>query len=144
MQGLGKDMRIFLLGRMLVLLSLRAYTYILSQTGRMVSANLSTYSLPILIQPPFIRQAIQAGKHVLSEKPIAKDVATALDLLRWYHERARTAPGDRKILWAVGENIRYQDKFEAAAKVMGTLGSLKRFRVSVHGMVTRESKYYSE
>ena len=40
--------------------------------------------LPILVQPDFIKKALSAGKHVLAEKPIAKDVATATELLDWY------------------------------------------------------------
>jgi predicted dehydrogenase len=37
--------------------------------------------LPIPVQPDIIRRCFVAGKHVLSEKPIAKDVSTARLLL---------------------------------------------------------------
>ena len=33
--------------------------------------------LPITLQPAIIQKALAAGKHVLSEKPVAPDVATA-------------------------------------------------------------------
>ncbi|OJJ88505.1 Gfo/Idh/MocA family protein [Aspergillus glaucus CBS 516.65] len=97
-----------------------------------------TIALPITIQPEYIRLAIQAGKHVFSEKPIAKDVATAIDLIRWY--RSQTGP-DRKILWAVGENWRWMDKYKKTAAEVGLHG-LDSFRVKVHSMIKPDSKYH--
>lgn len=85
--------------------------------------------------------AIQAGKHVFSEKPIAKDVATAIGLIRWY--RSQTGP-DRKILWAVGENWRWMDKYKKTAAEAGLHGGLDSFRVKVHSMIKPESKYHSK
>lgn len=41
-------------------------------------------ALPILSQANIIARALQAGKHVLSEKPVAKDVATATKMLQDY------------------------------------------------------------
>jgi len=35
-------------------------------------------SLPIIAQPDYIKKALLAGKHVLSEKPVAKDLETGL------------------------------------------------------------------
>lgn len=95
-------------------------------------------SLPILIQPDFIRQALLAGKHVLSEKPIAKDVATARELLEWYRANIDT----NKVIWAVGENYRYLTKFLFAAERVRELGSVKNFRVNVHNMVKQDNKYF--
>uniref|UniRef100_A0A093XFX8 Gfo/Idh/MocA-like oxidoreductase N-terminal domain-containing protein n=1 Tax=Talaromyces marneffei PM1 TaxID=1077442 RepID=A0A093XFX8_TALMA len=40
-------------------------------------------SLPIANQVPFIRSALSAGKHVLSEKPVAENVADAVNLIKW-------------------------------------------------------------
>lgn len=85
--------------------------------------------------------AIQAGKHVFSEKPIAKDVATAIELIRWY--RSQTGP-DRKILWAVGENWRWMDKYKETSTVIANQGCPKSFRVKVHSMIKPNSKYHSE
>ena len=98
----------------------------------------NTTSLPILVQPDFIRQALQAGKHVLSEKPIAKDVATARDLLRWCDSHIDS---DRT-LWAVAENFRYQGKYVRAAEEVRKRGGVKTFRVCARSMITTESKYY--
>lgn len=95
-------------------------------------------SLPILVQPDFIRQALLAGKHVLSEKPIAKDVATARELLSWYQNNIDTS----KVFWAVGENFRYMTKFLFAAEQVRQMGQVRNFRVNVHSLVKQDNKYY--
>lgn len=91
------------------------------------------------MQPEFIRSALEAGKHVLSEKPIAKDLATAQELVRWY----QTSIEPHRTIWAVGENIRYFAKFAFATEQVQKLGRVKNFRVRVHNMVKTDSKYYS-
>ncbi|GFG27032.1 60S ribosomal protein L32 [Aspergillus udagawae] len=95
-------------------------------------------ALPILVQPDFIRKALTAGKHVLSEKPIGKDIATARDLLQWYHANFDTS----KILWAVAENFRYMTKFLRTAEEVQKLGPVKNFRVNSHALVSTDSKYF--
>lgn len=62
-------------------------------------------ALPIMSQPEYIRKALLAGKHVLSEKPIGPTVKDAKDLIKWY--RATVKP---EITWAVAENFRYLDR----------------------------------
>ncbi|KAF3385456.1 hypothetical protein F1880_002911 [Penicillium rolfsii] len=94
--------------------------------------------LPILVQPDFIKRALLAGKHVLSEKPIAKDVATARELLKWY--QANIDPS--KVIWAVGENFRYMTKFLFAAEKVREMGKVRQFRVNVHSLVKQDNKYY--
>ena len=96
------------------------------------------HSLPILVQPDFIRQALLAGKHVLSEKPIAKDVATARELLSWYKNNIDAS----KVFWAVGENFRYLTKFLFAAEQVRQMGQVRNFRVNVHSLVKQDNKYY--
>ncbi|KAJ5947249.1 hypothetical protein N7466_000264 [Penicillium verhagenii] len=95
-------------------------------------------ALPILVQPDFIRQALLAGKHVLSEKPIAKDVATARELLAWYQKNIDAS----KVFWAVGENYRYLTKFLFAAEQVRQMGPVRHFRVNVHSLVKQDNKYY--
>jgi predicted dehydrogenase len=56
-------------------------------------------SLPIEIQPRYVLAALAAGKAVLSEKPVAPNVAAARDLLR--KARRHRAP------WLVGENFAF-------------------------------------
>ncbi|EAW19206.1 Gfo/Idh/MocA family protein [Aspergillus fischeri NRRL 181] len=97
-------------------------------------------ALPILVQPDFIRKALTAGKHVLSEKPIAKDIATARNLLQWYHANIDTS----KTLWAVAENFRYMTKFLRTAEEVQKLGRVKNFRVNSHALISTGSKYFSK
>ena len=75
---------------------------------------------------------------MLSEKPIAKDVATARELLEWY----RANIDANKVIWAVGENYRYLTKFLFAAERVRELGAVKNFRVNVHNMVKQDNKYF--
>lgn len=103
-----------------------------------LQADQAPTSLPILVQPEFIKGALLAGKHVLSEKPIAKDVPTARELLQWY----QTSVDPSKVTWAVGENFRYMTKFLFAAKKVCELGKVRHFRVNVHNLVKQDNKYY--
>ncbi|KAL4889487.1 hypothetical protein BDV59DRAFT_116448 [Aspergillus ambiguus] len=95
-------------------------------------------ALPILVQPAFVRKALHAGKHVLSEKPIAKDVDTARELIEWHGAHAQPAQ-----VWAAAENFRYMNKFvRVAEEVRRAGGGVKTFRVLVRSLVTTDSKYY--
>lgn len=75
---------------------------------------------------------------MLSEKPIAKDVAAAQELLKWYRANIDTT----KVLWAVGENYRYLTKFLFAAEQVRQLGPVRNFRINVHSLVKPDNKYY--
>lgn len=56
--------------------------------------------LPIGAQPDLIRTAWQAGKHVISEKPLGRDVKEATELVEEYE--ATYAP--KGIIWRVAES----------------------------------------
>lgn len=68
--------------------------------------------LPIPVQASFIEAALLAGKHVISEKPIAPDNGTAQQLIALYER----CPDQ---VWMVAENWRYEEAFERAAQVVG-------------------------
>ena len=56
-------------------------------------------ALPFMAQPDLIRRAWKAGKHVLSEKSIERDIAAGLALLKEY-ERVVKPQG---LVWRVAE-----------------------------------------
>ncbi|KAK0617577.1 hypothetical protein B0T14DRAFT_547337 [Immersiella caudata] len=94
-------------------------------------------ALPILAQPSIVKKAISAGKHVLSEKPVAGDIATAEKLISWYNSLPEPKP-----LWGVAENFRYIDALEyAAAQIKEIGGDLRTFRLSRYGWVAEGDKY---
>jgi hypothetical protein len=58
------------------------------------------FVLPITTQPELIRRAWRAGKHVLSEKPVAKDVKSAQELIKEYEEVYKP----KGLIWKVAES----------------------------------------
>ena len=104
-------------------------------TKQLISSKIR---LPILNQPEYIRAALSAGKHVLSEKPIAENVKDAADLIKWYQSNIDT----KKVTWAVAENFRYLNSFDHAQQEVQKLGRVLGFRVRLYGNVQAGSKYY--
>ncbi|KAL7267082.1 hypothetical protein RUND412_010346 [Rhizina undulata] len=93
-------------------------------------------ALPIPIQPAIIKKSLLAGKHVLSEKPVAKDLSDAAELIAW---KAANAP---TLNWAVAENFRYQETFEYARSVLAGFGKILGFNVQTSTLVLPGSNYY--
>lgn len=94
--------------------------------------------LPITVQPEFIRKALAAGKHVLSEKPIAKDVTTATQLLSEYRKTIDSS----KTTWSIAENWRFLESHVYAAEEVRKLGRILGFRTRVHSMIKPGGKYF--
>lgn len=99
-----------------------------------------TSSLPIENQPDYIRQALLAGKHVLSEKPVAENLKDAQELIRWYHGEIDS----KKIFWAVAENYRYLNSLNHAREQVRRLGRLLGFRVKAFSKTGIMNKYFSK
>ncbi|KAI9668085.1 MAG: hypothetical protein M1821_000905 [Bathelium mastoideum] len=95
-------------------------------------------ALPIVTQPSYIREALRAGKHVLAEKPIAKDVATATELLDWYHQNIDTS----KVTWCVAENYRFFDSIAFASEQVKKLGRVLGFNIRVQKTEWRKKPQY--
>ncbi|KAK3315845.1 hypothetical protein B0H66DRAFT_272339 [Apodospora peruviana] len=101
-------------------------------------------ALPILAQPAVIEKALRAGKHVLSEKPVAGDLDAARRLLGWYESNDGLASGRGKPIWAVAENFRFIAGLEyAAAQVKEVGGKLVTFRLQMNSFVKPENKYFN-
>ena len=102
--------------------------------------TLTLLSLPIPNQPEYIRRALSAGKHVLSEKPIAENLEDAQELMRWYHENHDC----KRVTWSVAESFRYLNSFDYAREQVHRAGRLLGFRVKVYSMVKPGGKYFGE
>ncbi|KAF2111443.1 oxidoreductase-like protein family [Lophiotrema nucula] len=97
-------------------------------------------ALPILNQPDYIRKALTAGKHVFAEKPIAKDVATATDLLNWYNTTIKSKPNAPT--FGIAENFRFLESFIHASQEVAKLGRILEFRTRVSNNVQPGGKYF--
>ncbi|KFY75511.1 hypothetical protein V499_04510 [Pseudogymnoascus sp. VKM F-103] len=96
-------------------------------------------ALPINVQPVYIEAALAAGKHVLSEKPIANDIEAAEKLIHFY-----TAMKEKgtKATWAVAENFRFLAPFRFARQEIEKLGGVVGFRIKVFQHVKAGTKYF--
>jgi predicted dehydrogenase len=93
--------------------------------------------LPIQTMPGVVKQALDAGKHVISEKPAAPDVATGRDLLAFYAK----CPDQ---VWMVAENWRYESAFTHAADLIqaGEIGQPVTCHWVLHTDMGPSNKYY--
>lgn len=97
--------------------------------------------LPIGAQPAVISQALAAGKHVISEKPMAPDVAAGRRLLAEYATQTAARPG---LVWMVAENYRYEEPFVRAAEIVasGAIGRVLLADWAIHVAMTPDNPYY--
>ena len=93
-------------------------------------------ALPIMQQPRIIRLALENGKHVLSEKPIAPTVEDALGLIEFYQSKYS------HLIWAVTECFRYEPAFAYAAEQVRHLGAISFFTLTWAIEVLETDPYY--
>ncbi|KAG0645041.1 NADPH-dependent C3-ketoreductase [Hyphodiscus hymeniophilus] len=94
-------------------------------------------ALPILSQPEYIEAALAAGKHVLSEKPIAENVKRAQKLIEYY-QSDKVKEG---ATWAVAENFRFLDSFQTGRREVERLGRVLGFSMSLYTCLHQGDKY---
>lgn len=96
--------------------------------------------LPITLQPSIILKALAAGKHVLSEKPVAPDVAQGLELIKTYNKIYKP----KGLIWRVAENFEAERAVLAAADAIraGKIGRVVFFRGAAINYINKDSKYY--
>ncbi|KAI0431238.1 hypothetical protein F5Y09DRAFT_202937 [Xylaria sp. FL1042] len=95
-------------------------------------------ALPIVDQPSYIEKALAAGKHVLAEKPIAKDLDTAIKLIEYY----KKVSTETKATLAIAENFRFMKGWAYAADEIKKLGRLTGFVVRLNSMMQADNRYY--
>lgn len=91
--------------------------------------------LPINTQPGVILKALAAGKHVISEKPVAKDVKTGLELLKAYNSDYKP----KGLIWKVAENTESDSGVQAIGKAVreGKIGKVASFAISVENSISQ-------
>lgn len=99
-------------------------------------------ALPIVVQPTFIRQALSAGKHVLAEKPLAKDVATGKELIDFYHSLPQPEGDASPVTFGIAEQFRYLPPFLYAAERIRSMGRVLGFRHRLGASVQPGAKYF--
>ncbi|KAJ1325270.1 1,5-anhydro-D-fructose reductase (1,5-anhydro-D-mannitol-forming) [Microdochium nivale] len=95
-------------------------------------------ALPIPVQAQAVSLALKAGKHVLSEKPIARNVAVARSLIREF-ELSRQLHGDQ--VWQVAENWTLLPAVVYAAQRVQELGRILGFRTRQSLMMPADSPF---
>lgn len=93
--------------------------------------------LPIPNQPEVAKKCLEAGKHVLIEKPIATDSTEARELIK-------TAERQTGVFFGVAENYRFEDAFTyARTKIAsGEIGDVFSFTMNAIFAQNKENKYY--
>lgn len=95
--------------------------------------------LPIHVLPDMVERALAAGKHVISEKPIAPTVERGSELLHRYWARYVDQ------VWMAAENWRYEPAFMHAAQAVqaGQIGTPKLCHWALHIDFSPDgSRYY--
>ncbi len=92
--------------------------------------------LPIPVMAPVVAQALVSGKHLISEKPLAADVATSRQLMAQYRSADQ--------VWMVAENWRYEAAFVRAAELVrdGAIGRPLTAHMALFLPMAEGSKYF--
>lgn len=94
-------------------------------------------TLPIGMLPYAVGAALKSGKHVISEKPMATDLAVGRELIAYYRSI-------KNQVWMVAENYRYNDVFLKAASLVadGEIGVPLLANFLVHTAFDEKRKSY--
>jgi len=100
--------------------------------------------LPIPVQPSIILKCLKAGKHVLSEKPVAPSVSAGLSLLKSASQIPDIQSGS--LIWRVAENFETEPGYQFAGRLLSgdknPIGTPVAFVLSALNDLRPSSKYY--
>jgi len=94
-------------------------------------------ALPIALQPHVVVLALEAGLHVISEKPISPDVPTGKRLINDFDTKYKPLG----LVWSVAENYRYESCFDRARTECQRLGQLYTCELRVHNPMPAENQF---
>ena len=96
--------------------------------------------LPITTQPDVILKSLAAGKHVLSEKPIEKNVQQSIALINQFESKYKP----QGLIWKVAENYEAEPGYRAAAHAIreGKIGKVSFFKLQAVNYIDKTSKWY--
>lgn len=97
--------------------------------------------LPITQQPSIILKALAAGKHVLSEKPVAPDVASGAKLIAQYEAQYKP----KGLVWRIAENFEAEPGHIVASRAIaaGKIGKVTFFSSHTVNFIDKDSKWYN-
>lgn len=95
--------------------------------------------LPINLLPVAVERTLKAGKHLLSEKPIAPNVDYG-QILRRLHEREHA-----DLVWMVAENWRYSATIQGAKALLaeGAIGEPLLAHWAIHVQMDDDNPYFN-
>jgi predicted dehydrogenase len=97
--------------------------------------------LPIQLLPSTVLKCLQAGKHVLSEKPVAPTVSEGLTLISFTEKYTK---GEKPLVWRVAENFECDPSTIIAQKLVmeGKIGKVTSFTLVALSNVQKDWIYY--
>lgn len=97
-------------------------------------------ALPINTQPGIILKALEAGKHVISEKPVAPTVKEGIQFIQTYESVYKP----RGLVWRVAENFEAELGYRAAGKAIaqGKIGDVCFWNLQAQNHVGMDSMWY--
>jgi len=97
-------------------------------------------ALPITVQPEIIKKCFEAGKHVLSEKPVAPDVKQGEALIKEYEEKYRP----KGVKWRVAENFECEPAYRFVRTLIegDKIGKVGWWTLTSVGFISKDSKWY--
>ncbi|KIM22883.1 hypothetical protein M408DRAFT_332653 [Serendipita vermifera MAFF 305830] len=97
-------------------------------------------ALPITSQPAIVVQCLEAGKHVISEKPVAPTVKDGIKLINTYESVYKP----RGLVWRVAENFEAEPGLQAAGKAIAEqkIGKVCFWNYQVLNNVNTDGMWY--